>query len=228
MNDENTPPWAAIVGALIILVIVGSIALVAAGGWAWFARFLESAAPAWVQAIGSIAAILITGSLWYFDNRRREGESLQAAQLVASEISERLAEAASTIKGLSNVWGLGDADKPDPENYLDNIRMLQTALKNQTWRFKRETLVALVPLPKQSAHRIARASDQLKLCHRQIRRVSTGIERGNLSATMIRNLHSKLGVWIELAQRDLSVANEECIKAARLGAPPMSAEELYG
>jgi hypothetical protein len=32
---------------------------VAAGGWPWFQKFLESSAPAWVQAVGSIAVVLV-------------------------------------------------------------------------------------------------------------------------------------------------------------------------
>lgn len=58
MQTEKGPGWAETVGAVALVLLLGSLALIAAGGWTWFARFLESAAPAWVQAIGSIAAIV--------------------------------------------------------------------------------------------------------------------------------------------------------------------------
>jgi hypothetical protein len=48
----------ALLGASVVLGLLGSIALVAAGGWDWFKNFAADSAPAWVQAVGSIAAIV--------------------------------------------------------------------------------------------------------------------------------------------------------------------------
>ena len=48
--------WPAAIGAVIIVGLFLTLGLVAAGGWPWFQRFLESSAAAWIQAIGSIAA----------------------------------------------------------------------------------------------------------------------------------------------------------------------------
>ncbi len=55
--------WPAIVGALIVFAILLTLSLVAAGGWLWFQRFLEGGAAAWIQAIGSIAAILAAAEI---------------------------------------------------------------------------------------------------------------------------------------------------------------------
>lgn len=55
--------WPAVVGGLIVVGILLTLALVAAGGWPWFQRFLEGSAAAWVQAIGSIAAILAAAEI---------------------------------------------------------------------------------------------------------------------------------------------------------------------
>lgn len=58
MKSDDVPGWAPAAGAAILAALLGVFALVAAGGWNWFAKFLESSLPAWVQAVGSIAAIV--------------------------------------------------------------------------------------------------------------------------------------------------------------------------
>lgn len=68
MKTDEAPAWTPAVGAAILVSLFAVLALVAAGGWSWFAKFLESAAPAWVQAVGSIAAIVAAGKIaaWQF------------------------------------------------------------------------------------------------------------------------------------------------------------------
>jgi hypothetical protein len=55
-TSENQ--WSAVVGAAVVLGLLTLVALSALGGWSWMARFLESSAPAWIQAVGSVAAIV--------------------------------------------------------------------------------------------------------------------------------------------------------------------------
>lgn len=55
--EEEKAWWAPAVGAGILAVLLGSIALVAAGGWAWFSAFLAGQAAGWAQAIGALVAI---------------------------------------------------------------------------------------------------------------------------------------------------------------------------
>lgn len=57
--SDNTPEldWPTAVGMALVVGLICLFALNAAGGWAWTAKFLESSAAAWVQAIGSVAAI---------------------------------------------------------------------------------------------------------------------------------------------------------------------------
>lgn len=57
MRTETDQVWPAPVGAAVVLVLFGSLGLVAAGGWTWYARFLESSAPSWLQAVGSVGAL---------------------------------------------------------------------------------------------------------------------------------------------------------------------------
>ena len=62
MNEPNSAPtsstWESAIGIVVVLMLLFSLALIAAGGWNWFKTLLESAAPAWIQAIGSVAAII--------------------------------------------------------------------------------------------------------------------------------------------------------------------------
>jgi len=50
--------WSSAIGAGVVLTSFVLIVLTAIGGWPWVAKFLESSAPAWIQAIGSVAAII--------------------------------------------------------------------------------------------------------------------------------------------------------------------------
>lgn len=61
MKEDEIPGWAAPLGATIVCFLVIVMALVAAGGWNWFAKFLESAAPNWLQAVGALVAIAAAG-----------------------------------------------------------------------------------------------------------------------------------------------------------------------
>lgn len=43
---------------MAVLGLFGLVGITAVGGWPWVAKFLDSSAPAWIQAIGSVAAII--------------------------------------------------------------------------------------------------------------------------------------------------------------------------
>lgn len=76
MKVDETPEWAPAIGAIALVLLLFSLALVAAGGWVWFAAFLESSAAGWVQAVGSVAAILAAAWLASWQLRRtREAEA---------------------------------------------------------------------------------------------------------------------------------------------------------
>ncbi|MDI3381031.1 hypothetical protein ACFPPF_06595 [Xenophilus aerolatus] len=56
---------------MALTLLLASFGLIAAGGWNWFAKFLESSAPNWIQAIGSIAAIVSAGLFVQWQLRRQ-------------------------------------------------------------------------------------------------------------------------------------------------------------
>lgn len=58
ISDSPTDVWAPAFGAIVLGSILVLIFLIAFAGWSWVAHFLESSAPAWIQAVGSVAAIV--------------------------------------------------------------------------------------------------------------------------------------------------------------------------
>lgn len=197
----------------IILLILAALAIVP--GWAAVGAWWTLQKPDWIQAGGTMLAVAASTGLWYQDRRRQAREQMQIAQLVASEISVRLATMSSTLKGLTAMWMADDSS----EDYLANIKALRDSLRKVIMGFKRDTLTALVPLPRQTAHRIARSSDYLKQCERIIKNYSSGIEHGGLTPGRLKRLHNDLGKMLVLANDDLRIAAQECAIAARMGAP---------
>ena len=56
--DRLTDVWATAFGGIVVGSILVLLLLTAFAGWSWVAKFLESSAPAWIQAVGSVAAIV--------------------------------------------------------------------------------------------------------------------------------------------------------------------------
>lgn len=132
MDRDSAPQWAIALGAIVVAMLVASIGLVAAGGWTWFSRFLESAAPAWVQAIGSIAAIAAAAWLARDDRRVRRMDAKVAAELMLTRAEATLVHAISAITPVAS--------------HLLEGPMVQTPNVFATWR----SMEASVDLPSQA------------------------------------------------------------------------------
>jgi len=81
--DENEW-WAAPIGAAIFIALISCLVLIAAGGWDWFAFFLAGPAANWVQAIGSIVAILAAYKMG--QTQIEAGRILDASKLAKEDI----------------------------------------------------------------------------------------------------------------------------------------------
>lgn len=57
--QEEEWGWPGATGASLVLAIFFAIAITAAVGWPWILKFLEGNAAAWVQALGSLAAVSV-------------------------------------------------------------------------------------------------------------------------------------------------------------------------
>ena len=62
-DPKSDQGWPAAIGSLIVVGLLLTLGLVAAGGWPWFQKFLEGSAAGWIQAIGSVAAILAAAEI---------------------------------------------------------------------------------------------------------------------------------------------------------------------
>ena len=80
MNPEQAPPtdraaWT-VVGATLTVFILVMITITATIGWAWTS---SDAAPQWVQALGTLAALFLTGGLAWWEARQRRREARVAS-----------------------------------------------------------------------------------------------------------------------------------------------------
>ena len=85
MKEEDD--LAAAIGAIAVAGLLLTLVLIAAGGWKWFSGFLESAAPAWVQAIGSIGAIV--GAVWLSRKSQRVAEQGAISHYILFKVATR-------------------------------------------------------------------------------------------------------------------------------------------
>lgn len=57
-SQSTSEVWTSTFGGVVVGSILVLILFTALAGWPWVAKFLESSAPAWIQAVGSVAAIV--------------------------------------------------------------------------------------------------------------------------------------------------------------------------
>lgn len=213
-------------------VVLTSVAINAVGrDWTpgtGLASFLTNVR--WLELLSAVGTLGATFAAVYFGLTQREEarrEKLELAQLVSSEISVRLSQATQRAGDLDAIWGFENLDRNEPDlDRVEQLRSLSQLIGDPILSFKRETLIALAPLPNHAAHRIARAQDYFKLCRDQLRRFEKiGIpDRG----ARLAKLHDICGQYLSSARMELVLATAECVKAAHLAVPITAAEVLFG
>jgi hypothetical protein len=123
--EQSAPPseegWAAVLGAGTVLALLSLISLTAIAGWPWVAKFLESSAPAWIQAIGSIAAIaaalMIVQRQHTLEIQRRKTDErteqlrrVRALRVVFFSAARTCESVARSVGGSNTYWPL-EAEK---------------------------------------------------------------------------------------------------------------------
>lgn len=125
-NQSCSKAFEAEIGAVVLVLLFASLGLIAAGGWTWFKGMLESSAPAWIQAIGSVAAILAAAEIGR--RQARAASDLEASKQAAAEIQKLNVVMALMARahGLSNdickafaTAQFSDFDQVSPELMLD-------------------------------------------------------------------------------------------------------------
>ena len=133
-KPQPTPPesFETAIGAVVIVLLFTSLGLIAGGGWSWFKGTLESAAPAWIQAIGSIAAIFAAAEIGRrqaraasdLEAKKRADAEIQKLKIImalmarAHGLSNDICKAFSTVK-------FDDFDQVSPELMVDTHLALQ-------------------------------------------------------------------------------------------------------
>lgn len=88
-SQSLSETWASVFGSVIVGSILILILFTSVAGWDWVAKFLESGAPAWIQAVGSVAAIVaalaVVQRQHALEMHRRERED-QVSQLRRARI----------------------------------------------------------------------------------------------------------------------------------------------
>ncbi len=136
MDDKNDG-WIDVVGILIVTFILITIALVSAGGWTWYAKFLEGSAANWVQAVGSIVAILAAGRFL-----RTQITANQDALVVAKKIEESAEAERRRLKKRELLVALEDV--LSQINYaLEDLPIATATSTAQKWTFIRRELERL-------------------------------------------------------------------------------------
>lgn len=129
---EEGPEWASALGASGLALLLVSLGLIAAGGWSWFANFLGSAAPAWVQAVGSVAAIGVAVAIPLRQQRQQkkdEGHRHRESRLaIARSCYLACDEAAQTMGYIAGKLraNVGAAFRLRTERVTDLLATLQT------------------------------------------------------------------------------------------------------
>jgi hypothetical protein len=114
--------WASAFGSVVVGSILILLLLTVFAGWPWVAKFLESGAPAWIQAVGSVAAIVaalaVVQRQHSLDLERRAKDDLTAQLRRARSLRILFYSAARTCEDVARRIG-----KP-----------------HQTWKFQAEEL----------------------------------------------------------------------------------------
>lgn len=203
--------WSAVLAVIALLYLAGHDAARRA-----VTEFLVPSSRTWhdlLTAVGTCAAAGV--ALWLgLDARRRDAnDRMEEARLVASEISGRLSDLLNQIASLDAMLTFSDS-----EYWRQNLKHVRDAVRgDRLIFFRRDTLVALIPLPNQAAHRIARAMDYLRLLRSRLDAHNRAIETG--SDTMIKHLHKGTSDLIAQARDELKRAVAECGNAAALATP---------
>jgi hypothetical protein len=135
-KDDKAPAWAVATGVGILACLFASLALVAAGGWTWFAGFLISSASGWVQAFGSIGAIAV--AIWLVgkqahNDRERAREDAESDRRRYLEVALELVSAVAQVSKKISVVDFGhnaetfNAMKAEVGTLVDALGLLDVA-----------------------------------------------------------------------------------------------------
>lgn len=230
MREELGTPGAIVGSAILGLLFVG-LTLAIYPGWAVVGAYLPQA-PNWsdligaVSAIGTCAAVVVALGLAQAQTLRQRKDEQLKANLHSARISIRLRDAATSMDSATMLVGFRDETLSEKEAQLDlHKRFLRLAALDH-FEPTVEELVALTPLPNNCAHRIARAYDIFGQFKRSVQDPDMARWFQFASGDARERVLNQWQAQVKDASELLLVASEECVRAAHLGAPPPSTDEL--
>lgn len=179
----------------------------------------------WLGAIGTCLAF--GGTIWLTtsQNRAQKKTAEELAHLAAARISGELASLIDRIDMAVAQLVFGDPTKLGPNfarQVIDLIPYTEGGI-GQT-----EQLALLSPLPGRAAHRIARAVGMIRGLATALEPYTNPLRWERVTDAGREHYSAK---WQNVLQQVidlLKIAQGECVKAAEIGAPLPTHEEIYG
>jgi hypothetical protein len=223
--SEYHPPWHHIAWlAWCGILFLGAVLSLFPGWPAVGSAFAKWSLKDWfdlVAAVATCAAVIVALIVAGRSERRMDRDKMEVAKLVAAEMSVRLEQ---LVKSLATILQLFADPESDPQDKRNNLTYAKQFADGDMLLFRRETLVDLLPLPNETAHRVARAMDLLRLVKANLAEYVFVLEHA--SPQMVSSIHKRIGRVLAEAHAELRVASDECTKAAQLDAPMIPEVEV--
>lgn len=229
MREELGTPGA-VVGSVVLAFLFGGLTLSIYPGWAAVAAYLPQA-PGWqdliggASAVGTCAAVVVALAISSKQGRETELRRTEAAQLAAAGIVATLESAIQYANSAAPSLFAESEDQIERELGKSRRHLARTFPRPD-----QQALLALTPLGGHCAQRIARAFDQID----GVRHSAAGLSEEMLTARgrgSRRRKNELLTDWSDSLQQVedlLRTASAVCVRAADIGAPYPTGQELYG
>jgi len=214
---EDCYPWAPVVGASIVLILISLIALTAVAGWTWTSQFLGGPASDWAQAIGAVAAIYYSGRVartQIVETRRWDvRKTLEAERRYLSTVVALIAAPIAVCNLLHHHWDRRTHRLPErfSEKYWEEARVAIAAI--DPFACPDESLVVtLAQVPRQLDMLIAASRDYQGA-------LSSGAGRDVLDkvgASFFRELHEALNYLTDVGNTAANGVNERAKALVRM------------
>jgi len=119
VKQDQHEEWAVPLGVSILFLLISCLALIAAGGWKWFAEFLTTTAASWAQALLTAVAIIVTGVIARSTERKvrlkEESQRRRDFRAVQAFLPEALSDLVAYLRASAEVLNSAfDAGGPAP------------------------------------------------------------------------------------------------------------------
>lgn len=184
----------------------------------------------WIASFNVVATLAAVAVALYFaldGNRKARAAAVTRANLYAASMAASLQEFVGELRSFDGTITFTDLSSPPDQHQIQFFLCIQAFVLRRPAAVSMEALAALTALPNPSAHRIAMAFDLLD-------QIQVKASRIRIETFRTWNLDAQAGfvdgiraIVNEACDLLLTVAGE-CRKAADIGAPRPTGEELYG